>query len=212
LIDGITASIKHFDTLEEIHSPLMGFFNVYNILAAISSVKLITDKSIKEICEVCENFAGVSGRMEVVSEKPLVIVDFAHTPDGMDKVMDSLKDKDISVVFGAGGDRDNSKRIQMGRVADRYAKKIYLTNDNPRSEDPLKILEEIDNGIADKSKVTILPDRKDAIMVAIDELKDDDILMILGKGDEEIQIIGSEIISFDDRVVARAILKEKFNL
>jgi DNA-directed RNA polymerase subunit RPC12/RpoP len=80
--------------------------------------------------------------MEVVSEKPLVIVDFAHTPDGMDKVMDSLKDKDISVVFGAGGDRDNSKRIQMGRVADRYAKKIYLTNDNPRSEDPLKILEE----------------------------------------------------------------------
>lgn len=210
--NGITAAIKHFDIQSQFHTVLPGFFNLYNMTAAIASVKLITDYSLDEICEVCENFAGVSGRMEVVHEEPLVIVDFAHTPDGMDKVLDSLKDRDISVVFGAGGDRDNTKRIQMGRVADRYAKKIYLTNDNPRNEDPLKILEEIDNGISDKSKVTILPEREDAIMVAIDELENDEILMILGKGDEEYQEIGSKKLPFDDRVVAKAFLKEKFNL
>jgi UDP-N-acetylmuramoyl-L-alanyl-D-glutamate--2,6-diaminopimelate ligase len=150
--------------------------------------------------------------MEVISQRPLVIVDFAHTPDGMDKVLDSLQDKEISVVFGAGGDRDASKRPLMGRVANRYAKKIYLTNDNPRSEEPLKILEEIDNGITDKRKVTILPDRKDAIEVALDELQDGEILLILGKGDEEYQEIGSEKVPFDDRVVTRGLLKEKFNL
>ena len=149
--------------------------------------------------------------MEVVSERPLVIVDFAHTPDGMDKVLDSLKDKEISVVFGAGGDRDALKRVMMGRVANRYAKKIYLTNDNPRSEEPLKIIEEIDSGISDKEKVTILADRKDAIEVAISELEEGEILLILGKGDEEYQEIGSKFVPFDDRVVAKAFLKEKFN-
>ncbi len=211
LNDGLTAVIKHFGIQEEFHSPMFGFFNLYNIMAAIGSVKILTDFSLAEICAVCENFAGVSGRMEVVSEKPLVIVDFAHTPDGMDKVLGSFVDKDISVVFGAGGDRDASKRIMMGRVADRHAKKIYLTNDNPRSEEPLKILEEIDDGIVDKNRVTILPDRKEAIEVAIDELEDDDVLLILGKGDEEYQEIGSKKLPFDDRVVTKAILKEKFN-
>jgi UDP-N-acetylmuramoyl-L-alanyl-D-glutamate--2,6-diaminopimelate ligase len=150
--------------------------------------------------------------MEVVSEERLVIVDFAHSPDGMDKVLGSFVDKDISVVFGAGGERDVSKRIMMGRVAERHAKKIYLTNDNPRSEEPLKILEEIDNGIEDKNRVTILPDRKDAIEVAIDELEEGEVLLILGKGDEEYQEIGSYKLPFDDRVVTKAILKEKFNL
>ena len=211
LNDGLTAAIKHFDKQEEFHSPMFGFFNLYNITAAIASVKLLTDFSLCEICEVCENFAGVSGRMEVVSEDPLVIVDFAHTPDGMDKVLGSFVDKDISLVFGAGGDRDVSKRIMMGRVAQRHAKKIYLTNDNPRSEEPLKILEEIDNGIEDKNRVTILPDRKDAIEVAIDELEEGEVLLILGKGDEEYQEIGSKKLPFDDRVVTKALLKEKFN-
>jgi UDP-N-acetylmuramoyl-L-alanyl-D-glutamate--2,6-diaminopimelate ligase len=210
--DGLTAAIKYFDTQESFYTPMHGFFNLYNITAAIASVKLLTDLPLSDICAVCDNFAGVSGRMEVVSDRPLVIVDFAHTPDGMDKVLDSLKDKEISVVFGAGGDRDRKKRPMMGRVANRYAKKIYLTNDNPRSEEPLTILEEIDNGIADKSKVTILPDRKDAIKVAIDELVDGEVLLILGKGDEEYQEIGIKKLPFDDRIVAKDVLKEKFNL
>ncbi len=211
LNDGITAAMKHFEVQEEFFSPLYGFFNLYNIMAAIASAKLLTDLSLKDICSVVENFAGVGGRMEVVSHRPLVIVDFAHTPDGMDKVLDSLKEKKISVVFGAGGNRDKSKRIMMGRVANRYGKKIYLTSDNPRDENPLEIIEDIKKGISQDKKLKVISDRKEAIKTAIDELEDEDILMILGKGDEEYIEIGNQKIPFDDREVVRAVLKEKFN-
>ena len=211
LNDGITAAIKHFDTQEEFFSPLYGFFNLYNILAAIASVKLVTEYSLKDICTAVEEFAGVSGRMEVVSDRPLVIVDFAHTPDGMNKVLDSLKEKKLSVVFGAGGNRDKTKRVQMGRVANRYGKKIYLTSDNPRDEDPAKIIEDIYEGIEKKENVRIVPDRYDAIRMAIDELEEGEILMVLGKGDETFIEIGDRKIPFDDREVVREIIKEKFN-
>ncbi len=211
LNNGITAVIKHFETQEEFHSPLYGFFNLYNITAAIAAVKLITNYSLFEICAKVENFAGVGGRMEAVSQRPLVIVDFAHTPDGMEKVLDSLKEKKISIVFGAGGERDKSKRVMMGRVANRYAKKIYLTNDNPRSEDPISIINDIKKGILDTKKLKVIPDRKEAIYEAVSELEDEEILMILGKGDEEYIEINKQKIPFDDREVVRAIMKEKFN-
>ena len=211
LNDGITAAIKHFETQEEFFSPLYGFFNLYNITAAIASVKLISEYSLKEICEACENFAGVSGRMEVVSQRPLIIVDFAHTPDGMDKVLDSLKEKKLSIVFGAGGNRDQSKRIQMGRIANRYGKKVYLTMDNPRDEDPLDIVNQIAEGISKKEIVRTVIDRKEAIKLAIDELEEEEILLVLGKGDEEFIEIGDQKIPFDDREVIRSITKEKFN-
>jgi UDP-N-acetylmuramoyl-L-alanyl-D-glutamate--2,6-diaminopimelate ligase len=211
LNDGITAAIKHFDTQEEFFSPLYGFFNLYNILAAIAAVKLVTDHPLKDICTAVEEFAGVSGRMEVVNDRPLIIVDFAHTPDGMNKVLDSLKEKKLSVVFGAGGNRDKTKRIQMGRVANRYGKKIYLTSDNPRDEDPMKIIDDIYEGIENKENVRIVPDRREAIAMAIDELEEGEILMILGKGDETYIEIGDQKIPFDDREVVREIVKEKFN-
>jgi len=173
LKDGISAAVRNFDKMETFHSHLHGTFNVYNLLASIAGVHILTKKPLDKICEVVENFGGVSGRMEVVSDKPLVIVDFAHTPDGMDKVLDSLKDKSISVVFGAGGDRDKSKRPLMGRVANRYAQKIYLTSDNPRSEDPLSILEDIKEGITNTDKLkTVEVDRKKAIKKALSELED----------------------------------------
>ncbi len=209
--DGLVGIIRHFKEQEKFSSPMFGLFNLYNLTAAIASVKLISDYSLYEICEVCQNFAGVAGRMELISQEPLVIVDFAHTPDGIEKVLNSFIGRDISIVFGAGGDRDRSKRALMGAVANRYAKKIYLTSDNPRGEDPLGIIKDIDDGIKDKDKVTILLDRADAIMVAIDELKDGEVLLILGKGDEKYQEIKSKNVPFDDRVVAKELLKEKFN-
>ena len=208
LKNGISGVVRYFKELETFYSSLHGTFNVYNLLAAISATKLLTNKPLKEICEVVENFAGVSGRMEVVSEKPLVIVDFAHTPDGMDKVLDSLKDKSISLVFGAGGDRDRSKRPLMGRVANRYAKKIYLTSDNPRSEDPKIILDEIALGIDNKEKLKLVElDRKKAIEIAFKELEKDEILVILGKGDEDYQEIKGVKYPFDDREIIRNLLK-----
>jgi len=207
LKDGISAAVRHFDKMETFHSQLHGTFNVYNLLAAIAAVKIVTDEPLDKICVAVENFGGVSGRMEVVSQDPLVIVDFAHTPDGMDKVLDSLKDKDISVVFGAGGDRDKVKRPMMGRVANRYAKKIYLTSDNPRSEDPQTIINEIQEGITNKDKIrSIEPDRQEAIKQALSELESGEILVILGKGDEDYQEINGVKYPFDDREVIKELL------
>ncbi len=211
LKNGIHAVLKYFNEQIDFYSPLQGLFNLYNILAAISSVKLLTQMSLEKIAEVVENFAGVSGRMEVVSEEPLVIVDFAHTPDGMQQVMDSLKSNQIVVLFGAGGDRDRGKRPQMGRVANRFAKRIYLTNDNPRSEDPHEIIHEIYAGIDEKSKVIIESDRAKAIEQAISNLQNDEILMILGKGDETMQEIAGEKYAFDDRLIVKKFLQEKSN-
>ena len=207
LNDGIAAIVRNFKDESNFHSPMQGLFNVYNLLAAIATVKLITEYSLDDICGVVSNFAGVSGRMEVVCYSPLIIVDFAHTPDGMQQVLDSLKDKKISLVFGAGGDRDRDKRAKMGRVANRFSKKIYLTSDNPRSEEAKDIIMDIYEGIIDKNKVKISIDRQEAIKMAIDELEDDEILMILGKGDEEYQEIDGKKIPFDDRKVVRKILQ-----
>jgi len=208
LSSGITAAINHLGEMATFKSNLVGLFNVYNLAAAVSGVKLLTQKSLQEVCDVVENFGGVSGRMEVVSHNPTVIVDFAHTPDGMEKVLESVKDRDISVVFGAGGDRDKDKRPKMGLAAAKYAKKIYITSDNPRSEKPEDIIEEIASVLDGKEGVVKITDRKEAIKRAIKELEDGEVLLILGKGDEDYIEINGKKLPFDDRVVAREALKE----
>ena len=164
LLHGITAGIKHLQVEATFHSPMVGLFNLFNLMAAVGAVQMLTKRPIQEICDVVENFAGVSGRMEVVSRDPLVIVDFAHTDDGMFQVLDSLKDRDISVVFGAGGNRDKGKRPRMGAVAGKFAKKIYVTSDNPRDEVPEMILEDILVGLLGKDHVTATPDRRLALL------------------------------------------------
>ncbi len=206
LRDGIKGVVKHFNESEEFYSKLYGLFNIYNLLGAIASVKLVTDKSLKEICQSVEGFGGVSGRMEVVSENPLVIVDFAHTPDGMQKVLESLGDKETVLVFGAGGNRDKTKRALMAKAAQRYAKKIYLTSDNPRDEDPIEIIKDIAEGFSETENVLAVPNRKKAIEVALKELQNDEVLVILGKGDEEYQEIKGKKFPFDDRKIVRELL------
>jgi len=206
LLHGITAGIKHLRDEETFHSPMVGLFNLFNLMAAVGSVQMLTKRPISEICEVVEHFAGVSGRMEVVSRDPLVIVDFAHTDDGMHAVLESMKDRDISVVFGAGGNRDKAKRPRMGAVAGRYANKIYVTSDNPRDEVPEQILEEILVGLRGKDNVTACPDRRLAIKLALDALEENEVLLILGKGDEDYQEFKGVKHPFDDRVVVRELL------
>jgi len=204
---GVSGVIKHFEQVESFNSPMHGFFNLYNLTAAIAAVHLVTDKKLSEVCEVVDNFAGVSGRMEKVSEAPLVIVDFAHTPDGMEQVLNALKEKEILVVFGAGGDRDVSKRPMMGKVAAKFAKKIYVTSDNPRSEDPDKIIEDIVKGIDEGNELFVEADRRKAIAKALNDQEGEEIVLILGKGDETVQIIYDKKFPFDDREVVREILK-----
>jgi UDP-N-acetylmuramoyl-L-alanyl-D-glutamate--2,6-diaminopimelate ligase len=206
LIHGITAGIKHMQTEATFHSPMVGLFNLFNLMAAVGSVVMLTGRKVEEVCEVVENFAGVAGRMEVVSRDPLIIVDFAHTDDGMFQVLDSIKDRDISVVFGAGGNRDKSKRPRMGAVAGRFAKKIYVTSDNPRDEVPEMILEDILVGLHGKDHVTATPDRRLAIKMAIEDLEENEALLILGKGDEDYQEIKGVKHHFDDREVVRELL------
>jgi UDP-N-acetylmuramoyl-L-alanyl-D-glutamate--2,6-diaminopimelate ligase len=206
LLEGITAGIKHLKEEATFHSPMVGLFNLFNLMAAIGAVQMLTKKSIEEIGEVVPYFAGVSGRMEVLSREPLVIVDFAHTDDGMQKVFEAMKDRDISVVFGAGGNRDKSKRPRMGAMAGRYAQKIYVTSDNPRDEVPEEILEEILLGLHGKENVTATPDRKLAIKLALDALEPEEVLLILGKGDEDYQEIKGVKHHFDDREVVRELL------
>ncbi len=193
-----------FSKIEENYSftsAMMGIFNIYNLLAAISCVDIITDKSLEKICEVVENFAGVSGRMEIVSTNPLVIVDFAHTPDGMKEVYESFNHKDIITVFGAGGNRDRDKRAIMGSVASNFAKTIIVTSDNPRFEDPDLIIKDICEGIKNKNNLIIEVNRKEAIKKSIELGKQNpnSVVLILGKGDEPYQTIYDKKFPLLDR-------------
>ncbi len=205
---GVSAAIQHFNNMVNFSSPLVGLFNIYNLTAAIASVHIVTEKPLQDICDTLENFAGVSGRMEVVNYDPFTVIDFAHTPDAMKKVFDSFINKDIIVVFGAGGDRDRTKRPAMGRVANEYAKHIYVTADNPRFEDPDLICEDIISGITDKEKLTLELNRKKAIEEAIEKSKEfeNSVVLILGKGDEEHQIIYDQKLPLNDKNIVKSLL------
>lgn len=198
--------IQHFQHIVPFTASLHGFFNLYNLMAAIAATHILTGLKLEEIAEVVDGFAGVSGRMEQVCEAPNVIVDFAHTPDGMRQVLNALKEKELLVVFGAGGDRDRSKRPIMGRVAASLAKKVYITSDNPRNEEPQAIINDILDGIDDKSIVKVEENRKKAIEMALDDQEEDEVVVILGKGDESHQIIYDKKLPFDDRVIVRELL------
>ncbi|WP_345972515.1 UDP-N-acetylmuramoyl-L-alanyl-D-glutamate--2,6-diaminopimelate ligase [Sulfurimonas diazotrophicus] len=208
LNDGISAVVQHFGKIHTFHSPMHGFFNVYNLTAAVAAVHLVTGDDLEAVCDAVGGFAGVSGRMEVVSESPLVIVDFAHTPDGMAQVLNALKEKEMLVVFGAGGDRDRSKRPLMGRVAENLAKKVFVTSDNPRSEDPDAIIADILGGMTYPEKAVVEPNRKAAIAMALSARSGDEVVVVLGKGDEQYQIIYDKQFPFDDREVIRSLLSE----
>lgn len=204
--NGTNVVFSHFDEIFDFTTTLFGLFNIYNAMAAIASVHILTKAPLEQICQAIENFGGVSGRMEVVSVEPLVIVDFAHTPDGMLKVLESFKDRDIITVFGAGGDRDPLKRPIMGKVAASHSKAVIVTSDNPRSEDPDKIIEDIMAGIADNANVTVEINRKAAIALALHIATPNSVVLILGKGDEEYQIIYDKKFPFSDKRIVQELL------
>ena len=205
--NGTTVALQYFGELYHFNSGLRGTFNVYNLTAALAATHALTKKSLQDICDVIDNFAGVSGRMEIVNHKPLVVVDFAHTPDGMKSVFDSYKDKDIIVVFGAGGNRDKDKRFYMGKSANEYAKYIFITSDNPRFEDPQVICDDIIKGIDLKNKITLELNRKIAIEKAIEKSKEynDAVVLILGKGDEMYQVIYDKKFPLNDKNIIQNI-------
>ncbi|MCE3039538.1 UDP-N-acetylmuramoyl-L-alanyl-D-glutamate--2,6-diaminopimelate ligase [Helicobacter anatolicus] len=208
---GISADLIVNHQYYKLSSLLYGKHNLSNILASLLCIHKLFDSDILKLLKSLKGFCGVSGRMEVVYQNPLILVDFAHTHDGMEKIFQSFEGYEISVVFGAGGDRDKSKRPLMGKVAQKYAKKIYITSDNPRNEEPKEIIQDIMQGISDTSYVVLQEDRYEAIFTAIKNLKKHEVLLVLGKGDETYQILKNKTIDFDDRKVIKEICQKVFN-
>ena len=183
----------------------IGRFNVYNSLAVLGSL-LAEGYDPSAVVSVMADVRSSPGRMEIVSTKPSVIVDYAHTPDALDNALSTvtdLKPRKLIVVFGCGGDRDKTKRPMMGEVASRYADIIILTSDNPRTEDPMRIIHDIAEGIPSMSNVVINADREGAIHHALKMAEEGDLILIAGKGHEDYQQIGLKRNPFSDQSVVR---------
>jgi UDP-N-acetylmuramoyl-L-alanyl-D-glutamate--2,6-diaminopimelate ligase len=201
-----------------VESRLVGEHNVYNLLGAIG-VALHDGATSDQICEATAHITNVPGRFERVSSGQdfTVVVDYAHTEDALLRLLttaQALKTGRIITVFGCGGDRDRGKRPKMGRAAVEYSDVVVLTSDNPRTEDPMAILHEVEIGVRDalerRSHVQyhLVPDRREAIGVAIREAHRGDMVLIAGKGHEDYQIIDTKKFHFDDREVAREAIQQ----
>lgn len=198
----------------KVHTPLLGLFNVYNLLAAVS-VGIIYGLELNEIVSSLESFTGVPGRFELVDEgQPFsVIVDYAHTPDGLENVLQtaqSLSKGKIFAIVGCGGDRDRKKRPLMAQIACQYADYPIFTSDNPRSEDPRAIIKDMEAGVKN-AEYKVIVDRKEAIEYAVSKAGEGDMILIAGKGHETYQIIGDQVFDFDDREIAREAIKKRYN-
>ena len=184
-------------------------FSVYNVLAAITTALAVVfdiEKSIK----VLEGISGVAGRYEIITNKPIVIVDYAHTPDGLENVLKAARDitpdsGSLICIFGCGGDRDATKRPKMGKIAEELADKVIVTSDNPRSENPQQIITDILAGFKSTADVIVEPDRELAIKEAYKIANAKDVVLVAGKGHEDYQILADETIHFDDREKVREI-------
>lgn len=208
----------HVDTFRgsaDIQLRMVGKFNVYNALAAITA-GLLEGIELENIKRSLESVPGVAGRVESVDAgQPFaVIVDYAHTPDGLENVLKTVNEfaeGRVITVFGCGGDRDRTKRPIMGKIAAKYSDFILVTSDNPRTEDPDLILKDIEQGLKDDSvpqeRYEMIVDRRTAIQKAIEMASPQDVVLIAGKGHETYQTIGTTNYDFDDREVAKEAIR-----
>jgi UDP-N-acetylmuramoyl-L-alanyl-D-glutamate--2,6-diaminopimelate ligase len=218
---GLTFDVRTPRGAVRVQSTLVGRPNVYNILAA-SATAMALGLPLDAIAEGVHSLPGVPGRFEVVSapdEDVTVVVDYAHTDDALRNLLETarpLAPKRLVTVFGCGGDRDRTKRPLMGMVAERLSDVVVITSDNPRSEDPQRIIDEIKRGVPAASQSTgrtpdirTVVDRRDAIEEAIELSEPGDLVLIAGKGHEKYQQIGDRVLPFDDGKVARAALARR---
>ncbi|WP_414552620.1 UDP-N-acetylmuramoyl-L-alanyl-D-glutamate--2,6-diaminopimelate ligase [Anabaena sp. CCY 0017] len=196
-------------------SPLVGQYNLENLLAAVGAV-LHLGLDLQLVAAAIPEFPGVPGRMERVQINPeqeiSVIVDYAHTPDSLENLLKAARPfipGKMICVFGCGGDRDRTKRPKMGKIAAELADVAMVTSDNPRTEDPEQILQDVLAGIPDTVQPTVICDRAIAIQTAILQAQPGDGVLLAGKGHEDYQILGTEKIHFDDREHARDALQSR---
>ena len=195
----------------EISLAVPGRFSVYNALLAIALAKAL-ECSDRAVTEGLSNVEGVSGRAEVVkTSRPFtVLIDYAHTPDGIEKILTTAREftkNELWVLFGCGGDRDRTKRPKMGAMAEALADRLIITSDNPRSEEPEAIIDEILTGIKNRDRTVVLPDRTDAISYALNHAKEGDVVVLAGKGHETYQILKEGKIHYDKREVISQLLE-----
>ena len=206
--------IKYNNSIHKIKLNLIGKIQLKNVLmAVIASIK--SNINIKDILNIIPKIKSVTGRFEIVGKiknNSKVILDYAHTPDALKTCLKNLKEQfpgqKITLVFGCGGNRDQNKRAKMGKIADVFSDKIYLTDDNPRLEQPHKIRRDIKKGIK-KQKIFEFPNRANAISEAIKNLNTGDILLVAGKGHEKVQEIGTKKIFFSDKKIILDAIKIK---
>ena len=216
-----SVSFVHFDVASKlcrgkVSLSLPGEYNVYNALAAIGAGLSLAISS-SSILDGLQSLCEVSGRLQKVGDSSYhVFVDYAHSSDALEKLLECSVEMAQStggrviLVFGCGGDRDRTKRPRMGSVANMYSDIVYITSDNPRTEDPHTIISEILSGIVEeKAQIKVESDRRSAIEHAIEECSPSDIVVIAGKGHEDYQILGTERIHFDDREIAQMALEKK---
>lgn len=208
MINGVRFTL-HFNGMnKDMCLKVPGKFSVYNALSAISAC-YFSGLTLEQIASGLEKIEGVKGRFESIpnSKGCLVIIDYAHTPDGLENILSSIKEfakKKVITVFGCGGDRDRTKRPIMGEIAGKWSDFCIITSDNPRTENPLKILEDIESGMRKTNcQYEKVPDRKEAIYRALNKANAEDVVLIAGKGHETYQIFANHTIHFDDSEVVR---------
>jgi len=201
-----------------ISCPLFGYFNISNVLAALTTLISFFEKTgtvdLEKLCGVVSGLKPVVGRMEIIgsSDELTCIVDYAHTPDGLKSALTAIRDHfdgKVWCVFGCGGNRDRGKRPMMGEIAMAYANKLIITDDNPRNESGEEIVRHILSGIEESSDVSVIRDRAQAIQFAIESARPEDIVLVAGKGHENYQDIGGRRTVFSDANQVRLALQRR---
>jgi UDP-N-acetylmuramoyl-L-alanyl-D-glutamate--2,6-diaminopimelate ligase len=212
---GLVAQVRSGDELSELVSPLLGQHNLENLLVSWGILTAL-GHSPTTIVDALGQAVGVPGRLERCDDEQddvIVVVDYAHTPDALERALKSvvaLDFEEVICVFGCGGDRDKTKRPLMGRAAAELADKVFVTSDNPRTEEPMTIIEEILPGLRDaRCEPIVEVDRRQAIELAVVSALPGSVVLIAGKGHEDYQLIGDQVLRFDDRVEARRALARR---
>lgn len=197
-----------------LHSRLLGRFNASNLLAALATL-LVLEVPLAQALKYLAQVSTVAGRMERFGGShglPIAVVDYAHTPHSLEQSLQALREHvqgQLWCVFGCGGDRDPGKRPQMGAIAERYADRVIVTNDNPRNEQPARIVQHILAEMQHPQAVQVLEDRGAAIASALEQAQSTDLVLIAGKGHEDYQLLGSERLPFSDRQVVQQWLEAR---
>ncbi|MDX1705228.1 UDP-N-acetylmuramoyl-L-alanyl-D-glutamate--2,6-diaminopimelate ligase [Pseudidiomarina sp.] len=201
---GTSFTVNYGASQVKVQSALLGRFNVYNLLVAITSVVAL-DYQLADVAAAADRIHAVPGRMEAFggsTDQPLIIVDYAHTPDALQQVLEALRPHcrgKLWCLFGCGGDRDRGKRPQMGGVAVKLADQVVVTDDNPRTEEPQQIVQDILAGMPARDHVTVIEGRREAVLATIAKAGGDDIVLLAGKGHEDYQVVGQQRLPYDER-------------